>query len=132
MSRLRAAGPSAARTRARWALWTLIGINALMLWFFLGMSASLDWHARVLEENTLQQCASQALQGPSGPSYAQDLRDARFVGDVTVRFTGDVTRYDQGSRAIVEPVEIECRVKVADGDSNASDGLLVERAEVVR
>lgn len=124
MTRLRVADPSAARTRARWAFWTLIGVNAVMLWFFVGMAGSLAAHARVLDERTLQRCASAALQNLSAPGFARDLRAARFVGDATVRFAGEVERYDE-RRADV--IEFECTVRL-DEDS---DQVVVLRAAVV-
>ncbi|MEO5662913.1 MAG: hypothetical protein ABIR39_06475 [Nocardioides sp.] len=136
MSRLRAAGPSAARTRARWALGTLVGVNALMLWFFLGMTASLGWHAKLLDETTLRSCAASALDRTNGDGrsvspWSADLTGARFVGDATIRFVGDFDTYDDETGEGTATLEVECTLAVADGDSSTSAQLVVRRARVV-
>lgn len=125
MTRLRAAGPSAARTRARWAFWTLIGVNVVMLWFFLGMSASVNQHARMLDEDSLRDCARHAAGGwVSGI----DTDGARFVGPATVEFSArsiDVASARGGT------VRVRCVLRPASGDAGIGDRLVVQRAEVV-
>lgn len=97
-----------------------------MLWFFVGAGASLSWHARLLDEETLGRCAYSALADTEVAFTWGDYRDARFVGDATVTFEVSGRRYDDGDREI--PMVLECTLGVAD---DSGDGLVVERARVV-
>ena len=130
MSRLRAAGPSAARTRARWAFWIMIAVNAVMLWFYLGMAASVGWGARALDHDTLQACALRAFEGDAVFVGRDDVGEARYVGDATIRFTATFEVYGDKGRSVTSS-EIQCTVEAAGEDSDIGDQLAVVRATVV-
>lgn len=121
-------GRSAARTRAGWAFWILIGVNAVMLWFFIGMSASLSVHAKVLDQETLQLCTSRALVERGVYAYSATFDDVRFTGDATLRFVSEFDDVDIDGVRTTDVFEIECTVELFEGDN---DQLLVERAVVV-
>ena len=102
-------------------------VNLVMLWFFVGAGASLSWHARMLDEETLRQCAFAALTGSDRPGRASDPHEARFTGPETGRFVTRVASYDDDTSG---EVEVECRLGIAE-DADLTDPLLIERAEVV-
>lgn len=113
--------------RARQVLGALVVVNALMLWFFAGAGASLGWHDRMLDDDTLRACG-QAARGTQGAGWIDDPRDAEFAGPATVRF--DATWRPFGDEP-ARPVRVECELGTR-ADADMGDPLEVLRAEVVR
>ena len=122
--------PHRARRRARWALGALVLVNLVVLWFFVGASASLGWHAKMLDDRTVRACSYTALLG-SPRGWPDDVGDPMFVGDATIRFAATTTLTRRG-REVEQEIEVECRLGVRDPDASTSDDLVVEHAEVVR
>ena len=122
--------PHRARRRARWALGALVLVNLVVLWFYVGASASLGWHVKMLDERTVRACSHTALLG-SAVGGPDEVGDPTFVGDSTIRFPASATVTRRG-REVVEEIEVECRLGVRDPDASTSDDLVVEHAAVVR
>lgn len=115
-----------AQLRVVWAFVALIAVNAVVLWFYLGASASLGWHASLLDEDNLRLCAIAADRGV--PSEV-DADGARFVGDAQVEFTATVRGEGERPHDIV----VRCTMRVRDGeDVSLGDPLEVVTSAVVR
>lgn len=113
--------------RAHQVLGALVVVNAVMLWFFAGASASLGWHDRMLDDDTLRACG-QAAVGTQGPGWFDDPRGAEFAGPATVRFDATWRPFDD---VPARGATIECELGTGE-DAQIDDPLVVRRAEVVR